>query len=129
MEVLEAWGLADVAHRRPGELSVGRRKSVDIARAVSGDAVVLLADEPAAGLDSWESETLAARLRAYADTGRAVLLVEHDLGFVRQISSRVIVLHQGRIVLDGTVADVVGSELVKMIYAGESHALGEGVTP
>ena len=47
-----------------------------------------------------------------------VLLVEHDLDFVRQISSRVVVLHQGRIALDGAVADVVGSELIRSIYAG-----------
>jgi branched-chain amino acid transport system permease protein len=48
----------------------------------------------------------------------SVLLVEHDLDFVRDISSRVIVLHQGRVVLDGSVSDVVGSDLVRKIYAG-----------
>ena len=46
------------------------------------------------------------------------MLVEHDLDFVREISSRVIVLHQGRIVLDGTVAEVVDSEIVRTIYSG-----------
>ena len=50
--------------------------------------------------------------------GLCILLVEHDLDFVREISSRVIVLHQGRIVLDGTVQDVVESELVRTIYSG-----------
>ena len=50
--------------------------------------------------------------------GLSILLVEHDLDFVREISSRVIVLHQGQIVLDGSVDEVVGSELVRDIYAG-----------
>ena len=49
-----------------------------------------------------------------------VLLVEHDLDFVREISSRVVVLHQGRVLLDGTVREVVESELVKTIYSGGS---------
>ena len=51
-----------------------------------------------------------------------ILLVEHDLDFVREISSRVIVLHQGRILLDGTVAEVVESELVRTIYSGGGHS-------
>jgi branched-chain amino acid transport system permease protein len=51
-----------------------------------------------------------------------VVLVEHDLDFVREISSRVVVLHQGKIVLDGTVTEVVGSELVRNIYLGTDHA-------
>jgi len=51
-----------------------------------------------------------------------LLLVEHDLYFVREISSRVVVLHQGRLVLDGTVDDVIASELVRTIYAGAVHA-------
>jgi branched-chain amino acid transport system permease protein len=51
-----------------------------------------------------------------------LLLVEHDLEFVQQISSRIIVLHQGRIVMDGGVHDVVHSDLVRAVYAGETHA-------
>ena len=51
----------------------------------------------------------------------AVVLVEHDLDFVREISSRVVVLHQGKIVLDGTVADVVGSQIVRNIYLGTGY--------
>ena len=54
--------------------------------------------------------------------GLCIVLVEHDLDFVREISSRVIVLHQGRIVLDGTVAEVAESELVRTIYSGGAHA-------
>ena len=49
------------------------------------------------------------------------MLVEHDLDFVREISSRIVVLHQGRLVLDGTVEEVVGSELVRTIYSGGGH--------
>jgi branched-chain amino acid transport system permease protein len=51
------------------------------------------------------------------------LLIEHDLEFVREISSRIIVLHQGSIVMDGTVEEVTNSELVRTIYTGEPHAV------
>ena len=65
------------------------------------------------------SSTLAERERL------SILLVEHDLDFVRDISSRVIVLHQGRIVLDATVDEVVESELVRTIYAGTAGATAQ----
>ncbi|MDQ2678075.1 MAG: ATP-binding cassette domain-containing protein [Actinomycetota bacterium] len=118
MGILSAWGLDDVADRRPSELSVGRRKLVDIARAVAGDPSVLLADEPAAGLDSWESEELAARLRGYADTGRAVLLIEHDLAFVRKVCDQLVVLDFGSVIASGDPEPVLADPSVAMAYLG-----------
>ena len=53
--------------------------------------------------------------------GLCTLIIEHDLDFVREISTRIIVLHQGKVLLDGSVAEVVGSELVRTIYAGRAH--------
>jgi len=80
---------------------------------------VLLLDEPTAGLTKAERTQIGAILldltRNYA---LCVLLVEHDLDFVHEISSRIIVLHQGQIVLDGSVEEVVNSELVREVYAG-----------
>jgi branched-chain amino acid transport system permease protein len=80
---------------------------------------VLLLDEPTAGLTKAERALIGQILmRLVSEHALCVLLVEHDLDFVREISSRVVVLHQGRIVLDGSVAEVVGSELIRSIYAG-----------
>ena len=79
----------------------------------------MLLDEPTAGLTRIERERIGAILTSLVERERlSILLVEHDLDFVREISSRVIVLHQGRIVLDGSVEEVVGSELVRNIYTG-----------
>ena len=58
---------------------------------------------------------------ALAQSGVAVILVEHDLDFVRAIASRVVVLHQGALLLDGSVAEVVASDLVREVYAGDAH--------
>lgn len=80
---------------------------------------IVLLDEPTAGLTKPERTAIGETLRQLAhDHQICVVLIEHDLDFVCDISSRVIVLHQGEIVLDGTVDDVVNSELVREIYAG-----------
>ena len=72
---------------------------------------LILLDEPTAGLTKAERATIGTVLRQLtAEAGYAIMLVEHDLDFVREISSRIVVLHQGRLVLDGTVEDVVDSE-------------------
>jgi len=116
--VLDDWGLAALAHRRPPELSVGRRKVVDVARAVAGGPAVLLADEPAAGLDTWESEDLARRLRAYADAGHSVLLVEHDLAFVRRVCDELVVLDFGSVIARGEPHEVLKDPKVATAYLG-----------
>lgn len=84
---------------------------------------LVLLDEPTAGLTKVERTTIGDILiKLTRELGFAVVLVEHDLDFVREISSRIVVLHQGKLVLDGTVADVVNSETVKTIYSGGVHA-------
>jgi branched-chain amino acid transport system permease protein len=86
---------------------------------------VLLLDEPTAGLTKPERTLIGRILMQLTGThGLCIVLVEHDLDFVREISSRVIVLHQGRLVLDGSVAEVVESELVRTIYAGGGTMTG-----
>jgi branched-chain amino acid transport system permease protein len=85
---------------------------------------VLLLDEPTAGLSKPERALIGSILiDLVKHQNLCVLLVEHDLEFVREISSRVIVLHQGRIVMDGQVHEVVSSEVVRTIYTGERKVI------
>jgi branched-chain amino acid transport system permease protein len=119
LEVLRATGLErqlDVASR---DLSHGMKQALELAMVLALEPNVLLLDEPTAGLTKAERTQIGAILldltRNYA---LCVLLVEHDLDFVHEISSRIIVLHQGQIVLDGSVEEVVNSELVREVYAG-----------
>jgi len=80
---------------------------------------VLLLDEPTAGLTKPERTLIGSILVDLVQReGLCTLIIEHDLDFVREISTRIIVLHQGKVLLDGSVAEVVGSELVRTIYAG-----------
>jgi len=108
-------------------LSHGQKQALELAMVLALEPNVILLDEPTAGLTKPERQQIGQTLTALArDHQLCVVLIEHDLDFVCEISSRVIVLHQGEIVMDGSVDAVVGSSLVREIYAGAA-ALPEGL--
>jgi branched-chain amino acid transport system permease protein len=122
IEVVRATGLDQLLGVEVKHLSHGQKQALELAMVLALEPSVLLLDEPTAGLTKAERQLIGDILIALTkERGFCVLLVEHDLDFVREISSRVVVLHQGRIVLDGTVREIVESELVRAIYAGEEH--------
>jgi len=120
--VVETAGLVDSLLRQARLLSHGQKQALELAMVLALEPKIVLLDEPTAGLTSLERRQIGDILKELASRHRlAVILVEHDLDFVREISSRVVVLHQGRIVLDGAVEEVVGSKLIRDIYAGSGH--------
>ncbi len=120
--VVAATGLGDVLGRAARSLPHGQKQALELAMVLALEPQIVLLDEPTAGLTKVERARIGGILTELTGKHRlAVILVEHDLDFVREISSRVVVLHQGRIVLDGAVAEVVASELVRNIYAGAGH--------
>ena len=94
-------GMDWAAEATPAQLSMGQRKLVGVARALAAEPRLLCLDEPAAGLDTRESEELGARLRDLADRGQSMLLIEHDMGLVLGICDRVIVLEFGQVIAEG----------------------------
>jgi ABC-type branched-subunit amino acid transport system ATPase component/branched-subunit amino acid ABC-type transport system permease component len=104
------------------ELSQGRRQLVSIARALAGRPRMLLLDEPAAGLDSSESRWLGDRLRAVRADGVTVLLIDHDMGLVLDVCDRIVVLDIGKVIADGTPAEIKADERVATAYLGATHA-------
>ncbi|CAL76471.1 putative Branched-chain amino acid ABC tranpsorter, ATP binding protein [Bradyrhizobium sp. ORS 278] len=125
MSVVERSGLGERLDEEARNLSHGLKQALELAMVLSLEPDVLLLDEPTAGLTRAERQGFADILTTLARRDRlCILLVEHDLDFVREISSRIIVLHQGRLALDGSVDEVVNSELVREIYTGQhvTHA-------
>jgi branched-chain amino acid transport system permease protein len=103
-------------------LSHGMKRALELAMVLALEPSVLLLDEPTAGLTKSERTLIGSILVDLVQReGLCTLIIEHDLDFVREISTRIIVLHQGKILLDGSVAEVVGSELVRTIYAGSTQ--------
>lgn len=120
MEVLESGGIAEFAEKRPTELSQGQRKLVVLARALAMQPELLLADEPAAGLDTEESLWLGGKLRARVDNGLSMVLVEHDMGLVLGICDYIYVLDQGLLIAEGTPAEIKSNPVVLDAYLGKS---------
>jgi len=126
LRIVKETGLAERLDVEVRHLSHGQKQALDLAMVLALEPSIVLLDEPTAGLTKTERERIGGILTSLVERERlSVLLVEHDLNFVRQISSRVIVMHQGKIVLDGSVAEVVDSALVREIYAGSSHPVTE----
>jgi branched-chain amino acid transport system permease protein len=124
--VLERSGLAERLSEAARNLSHGLKQALEVSMVLALEPEVLLLDEPTAGLTRAERQGFADILTTLVSRDRlCILLVEHDLDFVREISSRIIVLHQGRIALDGSVDEVVNSTLVREIYTGQPTSAAE----
>jgi branched-chain amino acid transport system permease protein len=123
MRVVTATGLERQLAVEARHLSHGMKRALELAMVLALEPKVLLLDEPTAGLSKSERTLIGNILVDLARReGLCILLIEHDLDFVREISTRIIVLHQGKVLLDGSVEQVVESELIRSIYAGKSRA-------
>ena len=117
---VERVGLGAEAERAADSLALGQQRVVEIARALCLDPVVLLLDEPAAGLRLQEKEALAELLRRLREGGLSVLLVEHDMAFVMGLADRVVVMEFGTKLAEGDPAAVRGNPAVIESYLGAS---------
>ncbi|MGC1213205.1 MAG: ATP-binding cassette domain-containing protein, partial [Micromonospora sp.] len=105
---LRAVGLADRAGDPVATLSGGQQQRTLIARALAGEPELLVLDEPTAGVDAASQEAFAGALRGFLDGGGTVLLVAHELGPLRPLISRAVVVHEGGICHDGAVPEPAG---------------------
>ena len=122
-ELLEQFGLTDVADRKAAELPYGRQREVEMARAVALAPDLLLLDEPAAGMNETESQELADAVRLVRDRERcAVLLIDHDLYFVLNLCERIYVLDAGAIIAVGTPESIQREACVIEAYLGTRAA-------
>jgi branched-chain amino acid transport system ATP-binding protein len=129
-EVLERCGLTAVRRELAGSLPIGVARMVELARAMVDEPTLLLLDEPASGLDATEIVRLGEQIQAVRnDTGCAVLLVEHNAGFVMQQSDRVVVLNLGTVLAQGLPSEVQRNQDVRDAYLGETdHSGQDGAT-
>jgi branched-chain amino acid transport system permease protein len=111
-------GLADVMHRPAGTLALGQLRVLEIARALSLDPVLILLDEPAAGLRHLEKQSLARLLSRLRQEGVSILLVEHDMDFVMTLTDQLVVLNFGTKIAEGKPAEIRQTPAVLDAYLG-----------
>ena len=114
--------LAPLEEAMPAELTQGQRKLVGVARAFAMEPRLLCLDEPAAGLDTRESDDLGQRLRQIADAGTTTLLIDHDMGLVLTICDHIVVLEFGKVIAAGPPDEVRRNEQVVRAYLGGASA-------
>ncbi len=119
-EILASVGLARQAARLAAHLSHGEKRHLEIGIALSSDPLLLLLDEPTAGMSPEETDETMVLIRELAK-GRTVVLVEHKMKLVMGISDRVTVLHQGAVLADGTPDEIRSNRLVQETYLGASR--------
>jgi branched-chain amino acid transport system ATP-binding protein len=120
--LLASLGLLDKADATGSALSHGNQKQVELGIALACDPEILLLDEPTAGMSAVETrETIRLLERIAKERGLTLLFTEHDMEVVFSIAQRISVLHQGRLIAEGTPAEVQGHSEVRRVYLGERH--------
>jgi branched-chain amino acid transport system ATP-binding protein len=120
--LIEEYRLTEVADRPAGELNNAQQKMLGLVRALATRPRLLLLDELAAGLNPTELDWISGRIKALAETGMAIIVVEHLMGFIEQITDRVIVMNAGKEIFEGKLAVAVKVPQVIEVFLGGEHA-------
>jgi branched-chain amino acid transport system ATP-binding protein len=120
LALLETIGLATRAELLAAHLSHGEKRHLEIAIALAAEPILLLLDEPTAGMSPEETDETMLLIRELA-AGRTVVLVEHKMKLVMNISDRITVLHQGQVLAEGTPEEIRANELVQQTYLGAAR--------
>jgi ABC-type branched-subunit amino acid transport system ATPase component len=118
-EAMAQVGLADRATVPAGDLAHGEKKRLELAMALAMRPALILLDEPTAGMNAHETASIAGIVREVA-ARTTVVVIEHDIDFVRGIADVVTVLHKGRVLREGTIGEIERDEEVRRVYLGEA---------
>ena len=120
-EAMERMGITGIADRIVGQLAHGQRQLVELAMVIAPEPDLILLDEPAAGMTDEEVDRLVGLIRDLNER-HALVVVEHDMQFIRRVAKTVTVFHQGAVLIEGDVAEILTNEQVRDVYLGKQAA-------
>ena len=128
-EIIDFLEIKDIRNEHAGTLSYGLRKRVELARAIALKPELILLDEPMAGMNLEEKEDMARYIvDLNEELGMTVVMIEHDMGVIMDLSHRLMVLDFGRKIAEGLPEDIKANEDVKRAYLGQDHGLADTVS-
>jgi len=116
LEILEQIGLRGERHSMASSLSHGQRQWLEMGMVIAQEPKLIILDEPTSGMTAEETAKTGRMIQAFADSGHTVIVVEHDMEFVKQISNIVTVMHQGTLLAEGTYAEIEKNPEVLQVY-------------
>ncbi|MBN2158135.1 MAG: ABC transporter ATP-binding protein [Spirochaetes bacterium] len=122
MEILALMGIEGIAGQEAGSLPFGKQRIVEFARALATEPSLLLLDEPAAGLNMYETAQVSELITKIRGRGVTVLVIEHDMSLVMNISDMIVVLSSGKKIAEGLPSDIQKNREVIRVYLGEDNA-------
>jgi len=122
-DILDFVGLLEKANLYASQLTLVERKKLEIARALSTNPLLLLLDEPAAGLNPTETFELASLVKQIREMGITIVVIEHVMRFIMGIADRIIVLNEGRKIAEGKPQEIAKDENVVKVYLGEKFSM------
>ena len=121
LETLEMVRLTDLSGQTVGTLAHGQRQWLEIGMLLGGEAQLLLLDEPTAGMTAEETHATGELVRRLVrELQLSAIIIEHDINFIRELRAPITVLHLGRVLVEGTYADIAQNEQVRSVYLGEA---------
>ena len=120
-EILDFVGLADLTHVKADSIPFGQQRLLELARAMAAEPRVLLLDEPAAGLNSHESEVLAELIVNLQKEGLTIQVIEHNMQFIMSLCNTIIVLDHGELIAQGTPGEIKRDQRVINAYLGKEY--------
>ena len=124
LQLLDELGIADLSKREATSLAFGRQRIVEFARALAMEPELLLLDEPAAGLNIQETREISRMITRIRERGITILIIEHDMSLIMDISDEIVVLGSGRKIAEGLPGDIQRNAEVIRIYLGDENAAG-----
>lgn len=123
-DVLEITGLSDAMHLTANVLPHGGKRKLELAMILASDPDILLLDEPTAGMASEQvPELMAVIERIRKEGGKTIVMVEHNMNVVMNVSDRITVMHQGRVLVEGTPREIATDQTVQNVYLGQLYDL------